>query len=401
MPTACGILRPIAVLVACVTGSIVPAHAQSVCSNSELAFVGRAEPPVTFRVSGEAEIEKARQNLIRTEEDVARLKASLDERSQLEHAREFAIRLIEANRELSMRRAMYPKPYDITFIPLAVVRAFRGVPEATLMLLVRPNLPPIQPGEEYLIFGARSKQLIPPFAEMGDITSLADYVEARHVVPAASAQQGLQFLASTASGATVMGTLRMHSFGDGVPPALGGVSVLVSSGGQVVETTTREDGGFVASGLRAGTLEIKPALASELTIVPETAQTVSVPEGGCAHVELRAAINGRVRGRIVSATGAALDTVHLRLSFVRADRRMWGSHDPHFETRARADGSFEFSGVSAGDYLLSASVEKMEDGKTRRVATYYPGTDDLDAATPLTVGKATLHDGFDFVVRME
>jgi hypothetical protein len=378
-----------------------PAHAQSICNDSDLVFVGRAEAPVTYRVSGEAAIEKARQHLIRTEEEIAQLEASLDERSRLERAVEFAIRLIKAKDELSMRRAMYPPPQDLTFIPLHVVRPFRGVSEPTLLVHARPHLPSMQPGDEYVIYGVRSNQLIPPFPEMGDLASVADYVEAHYVVPAASARQRLQFLESTTSGATVMGTLRMHSFGDVSAAMLGGVRVIVSSGAQVVEATTREDGSFVATGLHAGEIDVRPVLSPDLTIVNKYPQKVLAREGRCAIVDLSAAVNGRVRGRIFTTTDVSLNTVQLTLSTLHADRRMSGSHDAVFRTSARPDGTFEFSGVSAGTYLLSARVQNIDGGRSPVGTTFFPGTDDVEAATPVVVGKATQHHGFDFVVRTE
>jgi hypothetical protein len=377
-----------------------PAHAQpSICTDADLVFVGRAEAPVTFLVSGETAIEAARQNLIRTEADIAQLRASLDERTRLEREVEFVIRLLKAKDELDMRRVMYPPPYKVTFIPLTVVRPFRGVSEATLMLHVRPHLPPMQPNEVYLVYGRRSKNLIPPFPEMGDLATLADYVEAESVMRAASAQQHLQFLESTVSGATVMGTVHMHSFGGPRRP-LGGVRILVSSGTQVVQATTREDGEFVASGISPGYLDITAELSSDLTLVDRPSRKPFVRDGGCTIVGLQAAVNGRVRGRIVSAQGVSLDTVQLQLRVARDNRRSVGSHDPHFSTTARADGTFEFSGVSAGTYLLQAWVQRADRAKSGAM-TYYPGTDDLDAAIPIVVGKATLHDGFDFVVKIE
>ena len=377
---------------------VAPVHAQSVCNDSEVVFVGRAEAPVTFRVSGEGAIEKARRDLIRTEQEIARLQATMDERSRLEHAREFAIRLIKAQDELSMRRAMYPPPQDITFIPLAVTRPIRGVKEATLLLHARPHLPPMQPGEEYLVHGDRSTQLIPPFPEMGDLASVTDYVEGQ-VAHVSTVQKQLEFLAATGSGTTVIGTLRMQSFGGGMPPAIPGVRIRVASGGHVVETTTREDGSFIASGIAAGYLDITAVLAPDLTLVDPPTRKPFVRDGGCTIVGLSAAVNGRVRGRIIRSGGAGLDTVQLQLNFARADRRMFSPHDPRFSTTAHADGRFEFSGVSAGTYFLSASVQQS-DGKSRNV-TYFPGTDDLDAATPIVVGNATQHDGLDFVIRTE
>jgi hypothetical protein len=374
------------------------AQAQSVCNDSELVFLGRAEAPVTFRVSGEAEIEKARRDAIRAEEEFERLKASGPDWSRDPRTMELTIRMVKAQDELGRRRAMYPPPHDITFIPLAVTRAIRGVNEATLMLHARPHLPPLQPGEEYLVYGERSRQLIPPFPEMGDLASLADYVEGQ-VAHVSTVQKDLQFLSATAFRATVMGTLRMHSFGNGMPPALGDVRIFVSSGGQVVETTTREDGSFVASGISPGYLDVTAALTPDLTLVDRPTHKPFVRAGGCVMVHLRARVNGRVRGRIISSTGVSLNNVELQLRVARDNRRSVNSHDPQFGTTARADGTFEFSGVSAGSYFLSASVQNS-DGRSRSV-TYFPGTDDLDAAIPIDVGKATLHEGFDFVIKTE
>lgn len=111
-------------------------------------------------------------------------------------------------------------------------------------------------------------------------------------------------------------------------------------------------------------------------------------------------MNGRVRGRILGTHDVPLDTVQLHLNLAHANRRMSGSHDPRFSTTARADGTFEFVGVSAGTYLLSA-WKQTDRGRSRTVPTYYPGTDDIDVTTPVVVGRATQHDGFDFVVRTQ
>jgi hypothetical protein len=43
----------------------------------------------------------------------------------------------------------------------------------------------------------------------------------------------------------------------------------------------------------------------------------------------------------------------------------------------------------------------VNDGKVRRVSTFYPGTPDAALATPITIGKATEHNGFDFLVITE
>jgi hypothetical protein len=43
----------------------------------------------------------------------------------------------------------------------------------------------------------------------------------------------------------------------------------------------------------------------------------------------------------------------------------------------------------------------MVGGKETMLTTFFPGTSEQSSAIPLTVGEATQHDGFDFVVRMD
>jgi hypothetical protein len=126
-------------------------HAQSACDDSRLIFVGRAEAPVTFHVSGEAEIEKARKLAVLAEEEFEQLKTSNPDWMRDPRVMELTIRKIKAKDEWNMRKAMYPAPHDVTFVPLAVTRPIRGVKEATLMLHARPHLPAMQPGEEYVV----------------------------------------------------------------------------------------------------------------------------------------------------------------------------------------------------------------------------------------------------------
>jgi hypothetical protein len=76
-------------------------------------------------------------------------------------------------------------------------------------------------------------------------------------------------------------------------------------------------------------------------------------------------------------------------------------HAPRSNVRPNEDGTFEFSAVFPGSYVLYARLERMTDGKTRYLTTYFPGTPDLASARPIVVGRATLHDGFDFQVTTE
>jgi hypothetical protein len=150
----------------------------SMCSEygeAELVFVGRAEAPVTFRISGEAEIEKARQNLARIEAEVARLKASLDPKTRLEREVEFVKALVEAEDELDTRRVMYPLPMDLTLVPVQVEQTFRGITEPMMMVHAREPSLSFEPGVRYLIIGYRS--MVPALPGIPNPVGIDEYVD--------------------------------------------------------------------------------------------------------------------------------------------------------------------------------------------------------------------------------
>lgn len=62
------------------------------------------------------------------------------------------------------------------------------------------------------------------------------------------------------AGATVMGTLRMHSLEVDHARRLAAFASSCHEAHELSKPTTREDGGFVASGLDAGEIEIRPVL---------------------------------------------------------------------------------------------------------------------------------------------
>jgi hypothetical protein len=378
------------------------------CNNAAVVFLGRAKPPVTFHISGAAAIERARQNLKRVEEEVARERAALDLKTWYERNAEFEVRLIRAREELAAERAAYPPPVDFTFYPMDVEQAFRGVTESTILLLQRDSAFRLEPDEAYLITGHRSNHLVLPLPATADLTHLNDAVEAFSAERAESVPRQLEFLAATRSGATVSGTLKTQSYGEPPGQPLQGVRILVSVGGQTIQTMTTDDGSFVVSGIPSGRIELRPILPADLAVVNRSAMSFDLADGACHGVTLTVNINGRVRGRILSASGGSIKDTTLHLFSIdpaqfRQDPSIdvGSSHSPMLKQRVREDGTFEFFGVPAGTYLLVAWAPTRVDGKERVFTTYYPGTADRSYAQPINVGRATEHDGFDFIIRTD
>jgi len=369
-------------------------------------FVGRAGERVTYRISGEPRIEEAKRNLDRVKEEVAEVRASLLPKvPDVELETELEIRIIRAEAEVETIKVRYPEPQDVSLIPVQVERAFRGVKETTLMLDGRASGIAVEPGELYLIGGARMPDT--PF-RLPDIPDAFDYdlyVIPLHATPVAEAEEDLRFLESAASGATVLGNLMMFTSGEGRGASLGGIRMTVSSGSHMSETTTREDGSFTVSAIPSGHLEIKPLLRDDLTVVNRSSLTFDVVDGGCNVVNFAVALNGRVRGRVMSATGTSLEGVELVLGPARRPDRDGNfthySEDRITTIRPNPDGTYEFFGQTPGSYFLSARHVRMENGKERYDVTFYPGTSNIADAREIVVGRATVHEGVDFLVKTE
>ena len=365
----------------------------------EVIFVGRALDPVTVHVSGEAWIEEARRTLERTKEEVARLRASLDSQALEQMETELVIRVVRAESELMDRRGRSGQPFDMSFVPVQVERAIRGVTESTLMVEWRGGSMAMDTGQSYLIKGGRRKDSMPYARGMPDPFGFNEYVILASAMPIASAQEDLRILASMQSGATILGNVWMaRPNNTGVP--MGGTRIMVSSGGHLSDVITREDGTFTMSGLQPGHVEIRPLLGQDLTVLNRSLLTFELGENGCRTAELRVALNGRIRGRVISATGSSLAGVELVLQPAQPPDRCC-SLGPTTTIRPGEDGTYEFFGQGPGSYLLSVSQTRVENDKERRLVTYYPGTADAAEAVPIVIGHATQQDGFDFLVKTE
>jgi hypothetical protein len=235
---------------------------------------------------------------------------------------------------------------------------------------------------------------------MPDPFGFNEYVIPERATPIASAQKDLRFLASIASGATMLGNVWMASTHDRPGAPLSGTRMIVSSSGHLSEAITQEDGSFTVSGLQPGRVEIRPLLRENLTVVNRSLLTFEVGDGECRTADLRVALNGRIRGHVISDTGTSLSGVELVLQPAPLPDQCC-SLRPATTIRPNEDGTYEFFGQSPGSYLLSVRQMRIENGKERRLVTYYPGTADVAEALPIVIGRATQHDGFDFLVKTE
>ena len=377
-----------------------------------VVVLGRPQPPMVVRMSGEAAIERARQELSRVEAEIERLSTPMNAQQRLEHDAEFSMRLVEARNERGRVQAIYPPPQDVTFIPVQVERVLRGEPLQTFLAHMADPHMRLEPDRVYLMRGYRSKDLI-PLPEMTDV-ALSEYVETISVSTGSAARREADFLAATASGGTLLGQLTVGlSVGGGYVmngsstgrQSLRGTRVAVSSGSWQAEALTDDEGRFALTGIPSGRLSLLPLLPAETVVIDRASSSLEAREGSCQVVRLQASLNGRVRGRIVNAPAIALDAVALSLdagiSSAGPGLVSMTDHALRSDTRPNPDGTFEFVGVSPGTYVLTATYTRDTGSAPHRLVTYFPGTSDLAEALRIDVGRATQHDGLDFAIATE
>jgi hypothetical protein len=104
-------------------------------------------------------------------------------------------------------------------------------------------------------------------------------------------------------------------------------------------------------------------------------------------------LNGQVRGRVLRHDGRAFQWM---VDLLPVDPRQRALSTGRISARADADGYYEFSALRPGAYLLGVNLLRPPAHGTPYKPTYYPGTTDIAAAVPVTVGEGTVSDAVDF-----
>jgi hypothetical protein len=164
----------------------------------------------------------------------------------------------------------------------------------------------------------------------------------------------------------------------------------VSLDGQRYETSTGADGTFTLTGVANGLLRIEPVLPDHLTLPPQ--QNGGMAQGGCLTIDMRATLNGRIRGRVVLGTD---EPFH---GFVDLVPHGHTRYVPNSRALTNERGDYAFSALPPGDYLLGINVLREPQDGAPFQPTYFAGATDRSLATPVTVGRGTEHIDVDWVV---
>lgn len=181
----------------------------------------------------------------------------------------------------------------------------------------------------------------------------------------------LRGISTAPQGAAIFGHVTMRVLNDdtwSLSP-ISGVPVILS-GPESRTVTTDEQGNYRASGLQPGTYEVS-AKAPAGYAAFETAKR-DVVNRGCSEINMVTQIDGRIRGRVLLASGAPAAEVSVTLDEAGGEPDMLWFHQPDYTT-TKADGSFEFGRLTPGAYVLGVNPTFQGSGGYYRKAVY-PGT---------------------------
>jgi hypothetical protein len=361
-------------------GAALPEDGIRACESlwRKLVYIGEAGVPFRHRLFQER-IDRAREMLSKT-------KAAYDkspENIQLHLA------VLDAESDLQDWTA---KSTEMTLVPMKIERMFRGNPAGESFVVLKDNMN-VEPGRSYVFYGDTG------WAPVG-LEAYEGWMQ--EVSTAANAVRVLES-SVTSGGGALFGALELEHANDGKRTTpLASTRIRLTAPGFTENVTTDIDGIFIASNVPPGPVTITPTLPQQLAVTNHTLLTAQVIGGRCTSVNLRAALNGRIRGRITSGDGkprAGLTIEVLPVGY----SNLGPPGDQRYRARTNERGEYEFRALPPGSYVVGHQIHRHDVVPPGGYppSTYFPGVPNGRAATPVVVGNATQHDGVDFVVDVQ
>jgi hypothetical protein len=308
-------------------------------ASARVVFIGTVTSlPVRRHVSGEEQIERFRKKWSGAEADMA-------------------------------KRNFWPVPFDFILTPMRVDTAYRNI--ETRNVYVRAELPDeLHVGQSYLIYGHHAVDSVFP-----------DILIASGVVPnpdlGGDEVRFLNLARTQKVSASIYGSLVLYDAPTQVP--LADVPIRFTSDDEVFEAITNAAGRFIVTGIRAGIISVKPLLPPGLVFDAQGPYRVSLPDGGCSELHLRANANRGIRGTLLRPDGTPVAFAMVNLVPLAQAASRW-----NFQTNAK--GEFDFRGLAPRTYVLGINLDRLPTSASPYAATYYPTPIDVsDQSEPVSI----------------
>ena len=286
-----------------------------------------------------------------------------------------------------------------TITHFSVDEAFRGVEGTVIVLDSSVCGYPFKEGEQYLVYAQvniNSKKL----------EVRAGWTRTAPLAKAAEDLAYIRSLPSAPSGFRIYGKVFQHGFKVKTtePEPLRDVRVFLEMNDERREVVTDSEGRYEFKGVSAGSYQLRVDVPSYLDY---REQTIKATDRGCLAADLFALYKGRIAGRVLDTNGKPVSEVGITL--VSADvtpEHILSQGKDKAEgptTYSNRDGTYSFSQMMPGRYLLI--VNHFGRSRSELVNSlprlFYPGVNDIGAATVIVVAADQKPQEYDFVLPIQ
>jgi hypothetical protein len=232
-------------------------------------------------------------------------------------------------------------------------------------------------GERYLVYAYTNPQ------DNKLYTSIC--MRTRALSQAGEDLQYLRGLSSAAPGVRIYGEVQRNWSGVNEgrePESMAGIKVSIDGTKKRVEMMTDLKGRFSAGGLPGGVYKVKISLPQGLmSYSPE--REIKVVDRGCARVNFDVVSDGRLSGRVLDFNGRPMPNVEIALCI--PEEKMYRCK--LYNAYSDKDGLYEFKAIPPGRYALGAWFDGLDIRNRPFQQIYYPGVDNIDQATIVTIDE--------------
>ena len=253
----------------------------------------------------------------------------------------------------AVARSVDPESHRVV---LDVRRVWKGTVSSTVVTFSADGLScnyPFSQGKRYLVFASPSG-----FGKVLSVSSCSATQEWDGTGPSA---EFLRSLSRPAAGGRIFGTVRhVTSDGGGVAPREVPVETAVHLHTPAgTKTVTSKNGEYAFTGLARGRYRISVEAPAGYVAIPSwphpSNQAIVSNSRACAWLPLTLTDHGRIAGRLVGPSEAAVSDARIQL-LVAAALPPFDEVHPR-RARITADGSFEFDQLPPGNYIIGVDLD--------------------------------------------
>jgi hypothetical protein len=292
-------------------------------------------------------------------------------------------------------------PYLRSTTHFSVEEAFKGV-EGTVVVFDQNDCPYLfKEGERYLVYAYYNSYQKKLEVRVGTTRT-------RPLSEAAEDLAYIRSLPSAQAGSRILGKAVQQGFKDNkseVQP-LREVRVTLVSDDETREVVTDGEGRYEFKGLSAGTYRVRVDVPAYLAY---REQTIKATDRGCIVLDIFALYKGQITGRVLDTNGKAVHGVPVTLVSADAKREdilsLGKESSPGVTVYSNRDGTYSFSQLMPGRYLVVVNRRDFAGSGSELVRNlptlFYPGVNDLGAATVIVLTNDQKPQEYDFVLPIQ